>query len=374
MTRSDPANPRQSIHCVSVLLAVRNDAALLRRCFAALAAQDYPSDRMEVIVADGDSSDDIVALVRAFAQAAPFSIRLVQNRRRSAAAGFNAGLRVARGTVIVILGARAVPAPSFLSRSVEALQSSGAAAAGGVVSAAASGLEAETVALALRSPFGVGDARYRFSLTAGHVDTLNYGAYRREVFAEAGGFDEAMDNVEDDEFNYRLRARGKRLYLSPEIRCGYVARPRLASLARQFARYGYPKVRVLRRHPRQMRPRQFVPAALVAALICGLAGYRYFRVARGLFWTALGSYAVSNAAASAWIARRDGWRFLPLLPLAFAGMHFGYGAASLAGVLRFLVWTALRRRQEPAEVPFFGPCWACAAEDTFSPCAPEAGA
>lgn len=368
MTRLPSAIPIWSISAsgsppfVSVLLAVRNEARLLPDALAALAKQDYSPARRELIIADGDSSDGTLAIVRAFARRAPYDVRIVDNPKRSAAAGFNAALRHARGSVIVVLGARALPAEDFLTRSVNALRESGADAVGGVVNAFADSLQGEAAALALASRFGVGGARYRYGGEPGDVDTVNYGAYRRDVFAVVGGFDETMDNVEDDEFNYRLRAAGRRLYLSPDIRCRYVLRPGLASLARQFGRYGFPKVRVLRRYPRQMQPRQFAPAALVAALLIGLAGYGLSAPARRLFWLAFGAYALASGLVSALIARRHGWRYLPLLPAAFAAIHFAYGAASLAGLIRYLLWPVLLGQSEPAHVPPMDEQWSGAAE------------
>jgi len=116
------------------------------------------------------------------------------------------------------------------------------------------------------SPTPTGEERAKAAASPCHpraaeVDTINYGAYRHEVFAQLGGFDETMTNVEDDEFNYRLRAAGGRLFLTPAIRCDYEARTGIIALIRQYARYGYPKIRVLRRHPRQMRARRRFPGA-----------------------------------------------------------------------------------------------------------------
>jgi len=344
---------------VSLLLAVRNEAQVLSGCLEALEGQDYPAARMELIVADGQSEDGTRELLEAFARRAPFRVDIVANPGRSAAAGFNACLQVAAGDVVMILGARAIPTPAFVSHGVAALEASGADAVGGVVTAQAEGRPAEAIALALQSHFGAGGARYRSGGAPGDVDTVNYGCYRRAVFTDAGGFDETMDNVEDDEFNYRLRARGKRLFLAPEIRCGYLLRPGLGALARQFARYGYPKVRVLRRHPRQMQARQFAPAALVGVLALGLLGYRFWGGARQLFWLAAGVYASATLLVSLAISRRRGWGYLPFLPPAFAAMHLSYGAASLAGACRFLLWPWLRGEREPSSVPSFQERDAC---------------
>jgi succinoglycan biosynthesis protein ExoA len=338
---------------VSVILAVRNDATHLASCLGALAAQTYDPGRVELIVADGGSTDATPEILRTFGATAPFPVCIVANRRGNAAAGFNAGIRRSRGEVIVILGARALPEPSFLAASVCALEATGADAVGGVVTADGAGAQARAVALALGSPFGVGGARYRYATEGGAVDTVNYGAYRRAVFDRIGGFDEAMDNVEDDEFNYRLRAAGGRLYLCPEIRCRYRVRPSILALARQYARYGYPKIRVLRRHPRQMRPRQFAPAALVGALLFAGLAATCSPWARRLAGLLLGAYALASLAVSIRLASRHGWRYLPLLPAAFAALHLSYGAASLTGALRFLLLPSLLGRAEASEAPRF---------------------
>jgi succinoglycan biosynthesis protein ExoA len=320
---------------VSVLIAVRNDGDFLRRCLAALGTQDYPHDRLEVVIADGRSTDETPAVIGDFCAEAPFRVLAINNACLSAASGFNAALKLAEGTLIVLLGARAEPVGDFISESVRVLQRTGADVAGGVVTGDAKGLQSEAVALALASPFGVGDAHYRYASQSGFVDTLNYGMYRRELFEELGDFDEELTNVEDDEFNYRLREAGKLLYLSPAIRCRYHVRPTLTSLARQYARYGFPKIRVLLKHPRQMRPRQFAPAALVTALAIAALGSVRFAAARRLLLLIAAAYGACSLLASVATARRSGWRYLPLLPFAFAGMHFGYGAASLLGTARF---------------------------------------
>ncbi|MGI8549727.1 MAG: glycosyltransferase family 2 protein [Dehalococcoidia bacterium] len=336
---------------VSIVLAVRDDEQSVGGCLQAIAGQAYPLDLAELIVAVAQSRDQTRKIVQRHARSIAFPVTIVDNPRGSAASGFNAGLRRASGDVIVLLGARARPDSGFLAANVAALERSGAEACGGVVNGQANSEQGEVLALALGSSFGVGDASYRHSRRAGEVDTINYGAYRREVFAWLGGFDETMDNVEDDEFNYRLRARGGRLFLTPEIRCGYLVRDTILAGIRQYVRYGFPKVRVLRRHPRQMRPRQFVPAVFVAALLSGTVAAPWSRAARRMLWLTLGSYVAACLTVSARIAARTRWHYLALLPVAFAGIHLGYGAASLAGAVRFLLWPALCGLPEPLDVP-----------------------
>jgi glycosyltransferase involved in cell wall biosynthesis len=349
---------------VSVVLPVRDEAPHLPRCLAALAAQSYPRDRFEVIVADGGSTDGSAAIAQRYA-AQGLPVRVLPNPAGSTPAGLNVGVRHARGAVIVILGARAEVAPDFLAHSVAALARTGADAVGGVVESAPwAGRETPTaraIALALRSPFGVGDARYRYAAREQEVDTVNYGAYRREVFERVGLFDESMTWVEDDEFNYRLRAAGGRLVLAPSIRVRYYARPTLGALWRQHFRWGFNKPRVARRHPAQMRPRHAVPALFVATVLGSALAAPRLRLARLTLAAVLGAYALAAATATTLAnrtARRRGeevpWSVLLRLPLTFATMHLAYGAGTVLGLAR-LGWDAIgcgaARGQRPRQGP-----------------------
>jgi len=321
---------------VSLLIATRNEADTVVGCLDALAAQTYPRAHLELIVIDGCSEDGTAARVRAWSDGAAVPVRLLENPRRSTPAAFNRGLGTARGEVVIILGAHTRPAPDFVAMSVAALIRTGADAVGGVVRSVGDqpGALARAIGLAQRSPFGVGDARYRYATSQSEVDTVNYGAYRRAVFARIGGFDEAMLWVEDDELNYRLRAAGGRLVLDPAIQIDYLARPSLRGLALQRYRWGRNKLKVALKHPRQMRPRQAVPGLFVSALGVGVALWPCGGSRRRLLPVTLTAYAAATALATVQSGARHGWRRqTALLPLPFAVMHLAYGLGTLVGTM-----------------------------------------
>lgn len=319
---------------VSVVMPIRNEERFIRRSLGAVLAQDYPADRLEVLVVDGMSSDGTRAIVRSLQQAHP-AVRLIDNPGRIVPTGLNRALAQARGAIIVRVDGHTEIAPNYVRVAVSELLRSGADNVGGKMSAVGVGAFGEAVALATSSPFGVGGARFHYSDREEWVDTVYMGAWHRRVFERIGGFDEELVRDQDDELNYRLRKHGGTILLSPRLRSRYTVRGSLRSLWRQYFQYGFWKVRVLQKHPRQMRPRQFVPPTFVAALIGSALLAPLGRAGRLLCAAVVGAYISANLAASAWVARRGSRACRPWLPLVFAALHLGYGSGFLVGLARF---------------------------------------
>ncbi len=320
---------------VSVLVPVRDEEGYIGPCLQALAQQDYPRERFEVIVLDGESSDNTRQEAERAAQELGVPDAFLTNRKRTTAAGLNLGLSIARGSIIVRVDGHTLVEPHFIAASVRALETSGADAAGGPIRTMGRGPIGQAIALAMSSPFGVGDAAFRHSQTEQWTDSVPFGAYRREVFERIGGFDEEADRGEDDEFNYRLRDAGGRILLTPEIGSVYYARPSFDALARQYWRYGIAKATVLRKHPGRLRWRHLVPSALVLTLAISQALAPFDRRFGRVFGLVAGAYAIFCALAALRIAASGRhWRLLPLIPLAFPCMHLPAGAGLLYGFLR----------------------------------------
>ena len=324
---------------VSVLVPVRNEERYVERCLYALAAQDYPRDRFEVIVLDGQSSDSTPEIVARFAAESTLDLRQVANPRRLPAAALNIGLSLARGDVIVRVDGHAAVAADFLRRSVDALEATGADCVGGAITSEGDTFAGRAIALAMSSRFGVGSAAFRTG-GEGPADTVAFGAYRRDVFERIGGFAEDLERGEDDEFNYRLRDAGGTIVLVPEIRSSYTVRGDFPSLWRQYYGYGRAKPEVLRRHPAQMRLRQLAPPAFVSAL--GFAGIAAIFGRPGPLKRVVALYTLAATIASLPLALRHGRRLLLPLICAFACLHVSYGLGFLAGAVGLAGRTAAR--------------------------------
>ncbi|MFN2386443.1 MAG: glycosyltransferase family 2 protein [Thermoanaerobaculia bacterium] len=319
---------------VSVLMPIREEARHLQRSLGSVLAQDYPADRLEVLVADGMSQDGTRDIVASLA-AGRGNVRLLDNPRGIVATGLNAAIAEARGEIFVRVDGHCEIEPDYVRRCVDHLVAGRAEGVGGPLDTVGETRVARAIALAMSSRFGVGGSPFRtLRDQTCLVDTVAFPAYRRDVVERAGPFDEELVRNQDDEYNYRLRKLGARILLAADVRSRYWSRSSLSSLWRQYFQYGFWKVRVMQKHPRQMRPRQFAPPAFAGALLVLVAAAPFLAAARVALGALAGSYAVFLAIACVRLARREPGS-LPVVPVALAILHLAYGLGFLTGVARF---------------------------------------
>jgi glycosyltransferase involved in cell wall biosynthesis len=257
----------------------------------------------------------------------------------------NIGIRAARGDVIVRVDGHCEIASDYVRRCVEHISNDQVDGVGGSVHTVGETSTAEAIAAAMSSRFGVGDSAFRTERDkTGLVDTVPFPAYTRSIIQQAGGYDEELVRCQDDEYNYRLRELGAKILLAGDIRSRYYSRASLRSLWQQYFQYGFWKVRVMQKHPKQMRLRQFVPPSFVLSsfivlglsFLVGLCGpcrtVRWGWIPLALVW---GSYVVANLAASVLTASKKGWRHALQLPVVYAILHLSYGLGFLVGLFKF---------------------------------------
>jgi len=316
---------------VSVIIPMRNEAAWIDRCLGSVLNQDYPTQQMEILVADGMSTDDSAARLAELAARDP-RIRVISNPGLIVPTGLNLAIGAARGEVIARIDAHTVIERDYLRRGVELLERTGASNVGGPMVCRGGSPIAEAIASAMESRFGIG-ATFHFASNETECDTVYMGMWPRKVFEDVGLFDEELVRNQDDELSYRIRKAGGRIVVSPGMRSLYQNRESWKALARQFFQYGVWKVRVLQKHPRQMSLRHFVPPAFQAAIaLLVLVGV----VWRPALWTALAIvalYAGILAIVAARSAREASEQ--ARLWLALVLIHQCWAAGFLTGVWRF---------------------------------------
>lgn len=322
---------------ISVIVPCYNEEATVGLLLDAVLCQTYPRQLMEVVIADALSQDRTREVIASFQQTHPdLKVQIKENACRTIPSGLNLAAASAQGGILVRLDAHCLPIPEYVERCVTDLEQGKGSVVGGVwlIEPGAPGFVAEGIARAAAHPLGVGDAMYRRGASEGVADTVPFGAFRRELFAELGGFDESLLTNEDYEFYTRVRQRGGVIWLDPQIRSTYFARPTLAALARQYWRYGFWKLQMLRRHPGTIRWRQALPPLFVASLV--LTGLLSFFVpsARVLLLAEVILYALALAGAGLLLVLRGGKPLTALgLVLAVATMHLAWGSGFLWSLL-----------------------------------------
>jgi succinoglycan biosynthesis protein ExoA len=322
----------EQVPLVSLLVAMRNEEAHIGRTLTSIFEQDYPVDRLEVLVYDGDSTDRSWEVAQNLCVGRPMA-RLRRNPRRIQSAGWNLGIDEARGDVIGIVSAHCELAPDYVSAAVETLERTRADMVGGLMRAKGEGAVGRAAALATSTPFGVGGARFHYTDTEEVVDTVYMGLCRASVYRRLR-FDEEMVRDQDDELSYRLLDEHGVIVCNPAIRSSYRNRATLRSLWRQYHQYGFWKVRVMQKHPRQIRRRQLVPPAFVAGALGTMLLAPFSRLGRAACAATLGAYATANVRASL-DACGDEPRLLPWLPPTYGTLHLAYGSGFLRGLWHF---------------------------------------
>lgn len=317
---------------VSVVMPVRNEAAFIANSLKAVLSQDYPSEQMEVIVADGMSTDGTRQIV-----AQHSGVRLINNPGRIVPTGLNLAIEQAHGEIIVRVDGHCEIAHDYVRRCVDHLLNDGVDAVGGPLDTIGQTPLANVIAAAMSSSFGVGGSAFRTRRNETMLtDTVAFPAYRRSLIARAGPFDEELVRNQDDEYNYRLCEMGAKILLASDVHCRYYSRSSLSSLWRQYFQYGYWKVRVMQKHPGEMRLRQFVPPLFVTVLLLSLLTMLFVDGGWLIFVLVSGSYLVANLAASVVTATKTtATKSTLLLPVVFATLHISYGLGFLVGLVKF---------------------------------------
>lgn len=318
---------------VTVIMPIRNEAAFIAQSLGAILNQDYPPDKIEVLIADGMSDDSTLDVIRSLSGAE--RVRIIPNPRRIQAAGLNLAIPEAKGEIIIRVDGHTIIAPDYVRQCVLALETSGASNVGGPMNPVGITPMGKAIAAAGKSPFAVPTA-FHVSQQAQDTDTVYLGAWRREVFDGVGLFNEAVNINEDYELNYRIRKAGGRIYFTPAVQSQYFGRQTLSALAKQYFRYGSVKTKTLRQHPASLKPRHLVAPGFVLWLVAGGILNLFFTGTEvRLIWLAgILLYVLVNIAFSLKTAAQTDWKLFLRLPIVFFTIHVAWGLGFWIGWLK----------------------------------------
>ena len=324
---------------VSIIIPCRNEEGFISKCLDSIICQDYPKDKIEVLVIDGRSEDRTREIVQRYIEKYPF-VRLLDNPKKGRPAALNIGIREARGDFILRMDAHAAIEAKYITKCMEYLTSYNADIVGGrtITLPQRPTLLGKAIALALSHPFGVGTSYFRVgSKEPKWVDTVFCGYYKRKVFEKVGRFDERIELSEDINYHLRVKEAGFKILLVPEIVNYYWARSDLRSFYKHNFRNGMWAILPFKFSFKPVSFRHLIPLIFVLGLITtGILSIFSFTFL-AIFLLMVSSYLSISLYSSIKIAlRKKDLRYIFLMPLIFATLHIGYGVGSMVGFLKLV--------------------------------------
>ena len=313
---------------VSVILPVLNEENYLEAAVKAVLAQDF-SGPIEVVLAVGPSNDRTMEIAQNLAKT-DARVKVVSNPSGRTAAGLNLAIKNSSHPIIVRVDGHANISKNYISIAVDLLEETGAVNVGGVMAAEGHTPFEKAVAGAMRSPLGVGAAKFHTGGSAGQTDTVYLGVFKRAAVDAIGGFDEHFTRAQDWELNFRLRKNGGKIYFDPRLTVTYRPRKSLAALAKQYFEYGRWRRVVSRTHKGTINLRYLAPPFTLIGVLISLIG----GLLNSLLFAPAAFYGIFLILASLKIGKTLSERVF--LPAILFTMHMSWGAGFITSTRRFV--------------------------------------
>jgi glycosyltransferase involved in cell wall biosynthesis len=323
---------------ISVIIPARNEEGFIGDTISMLLRQDYPSDRMEVIVVDGMSDDRTPEIVKEVS-AVDSRVRFFENPHRLSSGARNIGAKNARGEIITYIDAHVhIDNDQLLKNTALLMRSHNLDVLSRPQFLDTPGITPfqDAVALARKAHLGHGLDSTIYLSEDKYVEPYSSGAsYTKKVFETIGYFDEAFDAAEDAEFNYRCGKAGFRSFTSMKLAVHYYPRETLQGLFRQMKRYGTGRMRLYRKHKAGVASGPFFLLFLLffyCSLIIGSLLYTplWYGVIGATFLYCFGCI-LDCALLDLRRTIRHSWRLLPVFLCVHSGLVWGLVVEAIQG-------------------------------------------
>lgn len=317
---------------VSMVMPLYNEEKYIKNCIESLLLQDYPVSNMEWIFVDGQSTDNTKAILESYKEKYPKLIKIFDNPNKTVPYAMNIGISKASGKYIIRLDAHADYNKDYFTKCVYYLDNTDADNVGGIAETKSKGFTGNAIAMMLSSKFGVGNSQFRTNGNSGYVDTVPFGAFRKEVFQKWGGYDERLTRNQDNEMNYRIRKNGGKIYLSNDIQFSYYCRDSIRGISDMAVKNGMWNVITMKLCPGSMGIRHFIPFTFLISLIvlCPLAFVHWFFAS--VLAVEMILYLVLDFIFT--VKASKGVKYMPLVFVLFPIFHLTYGFGSLKGIFK----------------------------------------
>lgn len=252
---------------ISVICPVYNEGAYIKKLLD-FYIHALPLEK-ELVLVDGGSTDNTLAIIKEY-RAHHAGIYLLDNPERIVPYALNKGIEFAKGDIIIRLDAHTDYSADYFTQILACFATTDADIVGGAMRIASGNTVQNAIGYATSTAFGVGNSSFHYPDYEGYTDSVYLGAWKKSIFLKTGLFDTVFKRNQDDEFHYRAKSMGFKIYQHPAIKLYYHPRKTLGFLFAQYYQYGLYKPMVLKKIKSAMSIRHFIPALFVVYLICTL--------------------------------------------------------------------------------------------------------
>jgi succinoglycan biosynthesis protein ExoA len=220
----------------------------------------------ELYIIDGGSTDKTTSIIQHYAQNHN-NIHLLNNPEKYVSYALNKAIPLCKGDYIVRLDAHTHYDPTYFQEIVKTFVKTKASIVGGPMRVVGVTPTQKAIAHATSTPFGIGNSDFHFDTIEGETDSVYLGAWKKNIFERTGLFDVKFVRNQDDEFHYRAKSLGFKIWLNPEIKSHYYPRNSISKLWSQYFQYGLFKPLVLSKIKSAVRLRLLIPSVFFINLL-----------------------------------------------------------------------------------------------------------
>lgn len=328
-----------SLPFISIVIPVYNEELFIEECLNSVISFDYPKNKFEVLIIDGDSKDKTVLLIQEYINKHD-NIYLYTNHRKIVPVSMNMGINISRGDYIVRLDAHCYYPSNYITALITNAIAFNVDNIGTICLTEVKNITdiSTSIRFVLSNRFGVGNSLFRTGVDkATIVDTVPFGCFTKNILEKVGGYDERLIRNQDIEINKRIAKVGGTILLLPEPGCIYFARENYTSFA--LNNFGNGMWNVLTSYYtndlESLSLRHYIPLLFVLSIIIPLILTLIDINFLILSLIILCSYLISISLISIY---RFKFSVITLYSIfAFVILHFSYGFGSLFGLFKIVL-------------------------------------
>lgn len=319
---------------VSIIVCCYNENDYIDSCLGSLVNQNDIKGKFEILVIDGMSTDGTREKIQKILRLYP-EIKFFDNPAQVKPPAINIGFRNSAGTYIAICDAHTIYAEDYIIGCIRLLNKyPDVNCVGGPIVSIGKTNFGKANAIAMSSKIGVGNAKHRFPDYEGYAEMACFPVFRRNVLDTVGFYDEYFIINHDDEYCFRLRKAGGKVFLSPSVKSYYYVRNSITKLFMQYFSYGYWQIAFLKKHKEPISIRQLIPFTFFLVLILLIIlSVVISKPIVGIFLPIL--YVIVLITAAIPVSLKEGIKVAINFPIAVFILHFSYAAGFVTGLFKF---------------------------------------